>query len=202
MLRRSSVAFAFVTIAMLGAACGAKVARGDLSQKVRSFDEYALVWLGDSYDVDGDGGSDDLRVARSSVGRPFYNPVTGELLLPEIRTFSIAYGDCERPKGASACPIPLGLLFSAPCDNQSLPAVSTSRRVPLRGIDAIVQHNGAVRLETADFTVTISPVADTYSGIAEKALRIAADLVPANAKAKSVLTGTDFRPRPADLCPT
>jgi hypothetical protein len=167
---------------------------------VRSFDEYALVWLGDSYDVDGDGKLDDLRVARTSVGRPFYNPVTGELLLPEIRTFSLGYGNCERPKGTSSCPIPLTMVFSAPCDNLSLPPVSTSRRVPLRGIDAIVQHNGAVRLETADFTVTISPVADSYSGTAEKALRIAGDLVPANAKAKSVLTGTDFRTRPADLC--
>lgn len=191
-----------VFLVLVSVACGAKTASGDLSEKVTNFDGYPLVWLGASYDVDEDGRADDLRVARSSVTPPFYNPRTGELLVPEIRTFSLGYGDCERPKGASACPIPLTMVFSAPCETYPLSNIAKSGSVNVRGVDTIVQAGGALRMETADFTVTISPVADSVTGTTEKALRIAEDLVPANAKARDALTGSDFRSRPANLCET
>jgi hypothetical protein len=193
MILRGSTAVVLMTLVLLGGACRSETAHGDLAEKVTSFDQYPLVWLGPSYDVDGDGQPDAIRTARTASSPAFYDPTTGQLIRPEVRMFTISYGSCEIPDGASACPIPLTMVSSAPCETEPLSDIAKAGSVSVRGIDAIVQLNGGIRLETADFSLTVLAVADSDKGTTEKALRIARDLIPANAKAKSALTGSTFR---------
>ena len=199
MLRHCPILMAIALTVLAFTACQADTARGDLAEKVTSFDQYPIVWLGASYDADGDGVSDPITSARTDLSPALHHPLTGQLVKPAQRWFTISYGMCEIPDGASACPIPLQLNFSAPCENRGVPEVSRTRTVSLHGVDAIVDSNGHVRFETADFTLTVSAIGSSNDEQAEKALRIARDLVPANAMATSRLLGGNFRPKPADL---
>jgi len=180
--------------------CRVQTASSDLSEKIKSFDEYPILWLGAEYDADGDGRPDPLTRARIGTSAEFRDPTTGEVIKPEFHWFSVSYGSCKIPEGEGSCPIPLTLDFAAPCEAPPLSGVAKKGTVKVRGIEGIVQSNGFVRLETADFTVTILAVGSSPEEQTEKALRIANDLVPANEKARASLRGTEFPIRTQGIC--
>ena len=182
-------------------ACDASGARADLADEVAQFDDYPLLWLGPSYDVDFDGTPDSITFAREEYTPPILNPATKDVLVPARRSYSISYGTCEIPQGATGCPVPLTMVFEDPCEAYPLSQAAKAGTARVRGVDAIVQAVGGLRFETADFTLTIIAVGSSPTEVADNAKRIAEDLVPANAKARSVLGArADFRPKELRTC--
>lgn len=197
-MRSAALVLLVVIAGVAVAACASRGARADLAGQVASFQDYPILWLGPAYDVDSDGKPDDIAFARRELSPAVVDP-DGKMLLPARRSFSIAYGTCEIPPGAEGCPIPLNLVFEAPCEAPRLSAKNGTARV--RGIDADVQVQGYLRLETADVTVTIATTGTSLDEITRNSIRIANALQPANAKAKAVLAaGGDFRPKGAAQC--
>lgn len=179
-------------------ACASRGARADIAANVENFQDYPLVWLGPAYDVDSDGKPDTITMARTASSPPLTNPMNGEVLVPAKRTYTIAYGTCDIPAGADGCAVPLALVFSAACDTVPLSEIAKSRMARVRGVDAIVETSGSLRLETADFTLTIHAPGSTAEEVTQNAIRIANDLQPANAKARAALAlapAGGFRPK-------
>ena len=79
---------ATLTLGACGSDSGSETSELD---EARSFDDYALYYVGESYD--------DLSLAFAGLG-----PGDGEGLR---RSWSFGYGDCEPPEGEGGCPLPL-----------------------------------------------------------------------------------------------
>jgi hypothetical protein len=176
-----------VTTTLPAGATSTAASAGTIASRVTSFDGFPLVWLGTSYDSDGDGVGDlALSDAYYQQGRAFDDPRTGKELRPAIRRFTLVYGTCEIPPGDSECTNPLTVVvFPA---NQELAALPLST-VRVRGVDATDFGSNGLLIETADFKVSIPAPRDD-------AMRVANALFGANALASWITKDTDFRPLP------
>jgi hypothetical protein len=160
---------------------------------VASFDEFPLVWLGDSYDSDGDG-IGDVRISSEHAAHAIarVDPHSGKELSPVITSFTFGYGTCDIPPLANSCPIPINIDVYA--SNDALPSLSgVEGHVTVRGVDAAIFDRGNLWIVTADFTVSISPsFAKDGDDKLNKSLRIANQLYGANAKAAGVTKTATF----------
>jgi hypothetical protein len=171
-------------------------------ESAQSFDEFAIAWLGPSYDAHGDGVGD-LPLSAAQVKRsPAQYDANGVLIKPSVTFYSLGYGTCDVANGSSSCRIPLTLVFYPPCGaGPAPPAVSEGKEVFVRGIDAQVYGGGRLQLDTTDFTVTISPPGETPDDVLNNALRIAGQLEGANSKAGHLTKDRDFTPLRRETCP-
>jgi hypothetical protein len=172
------------------------------AQTATSFGEFSLFWLGSSYDSDGDGVGDmPLSAAYYLSGEAVVNPRTGAVISPAQRSFILAYGTCRIPKGRSQCGTPIGIVIEPP-DNQSPPLAGVEGQVAVRGVYAATYDGGALYIKTADVTITIMPsFASDGDEKLNQSLRIANQLLGANAKAAGITKDTDFRPVPGAAAP-
>ena len=185
------------------AACGDSTvdADPDYPKKVREFDEFPILWLGETFDVDPVSTTEDLSSADLDVSPPLVDPNTGEAILEELRSYSVSYGTCVPPPGShQSCRVPLTMVFYAPCGTPNLaPALKKETKI-VRGVDAIVEIDGKLRIETAEFTVIISPPGADPDDVTANAVQIAENLYGANEKAKHITKDSDFKVKPKDLC--
>lgn len=178
---------------------GAKVPVATVETSLVSFDEFPVLWLGESFDSNGDGVGDmPLTAAMSEVSPNVDNPYTGTILKPEIRYFYMVYGDCTPAPGVESCHDPVAMAFYPP-DSAVLSyadSLRSGQAVPIRGVNASFSH-GVLWIETADFLVNISVAEQPGSTAAEQlrmATRVANELRGANAKASAISDASDFRP--------
>ena len=163
----------------------------DLVEETKSFDGHAIAWLGERYDLDGDG-SQILELTESqSTFTPARYAEDGRLIKPDVSFYSLGYGSC-RAASDNGCRIPISLVFDPPCKRVSNAFVDGTVRV--RGIDAKVYQGGRLQLDTADFTLDIAPPGATEEEILRRSIRIAENLVGANAKASHITRDSDFTP--------
>jgi hypothetical protein len=155
-----------------------------------------VLWLGDEFDSNGDGKAD----MKLTLARRVYNEevrlADGTLVIPEVRYYKLAYGDCEIPPGASGCPIPVSIQLSDPCDAQPLARGAAPEVVAVRGM-SVDKGRGLLHVETADFALTINALAETPDKSNELALRVLNELHGANPEASDYARETPFKPRPA-----
>jgi hypothetical protein len=166
-----------------------------------TFDEFPVVWLGTSYDSDGDGVGDmRLSSAYAVHGPAFTNPIDGTIISPQLTWFTLGYGTCKIPDGKESCNVPLNIDVDPPGDPRDEVALSQARdedHLTVRGADAIVSEGRILWIFAEEFTVRISPVAQPPPGQSrlDQALRVASLLVGANPKGSWITTGTDFHPK-------
>ncbi|MEX2245799.1 MAG: hypothetical protein WEC75_03850 [Dehalococcoidia bacterium] len=152
---------------------------------------FAVVWLGESYDSDGDGEGDmPLRLAAFVNSPPFFGP-DGKLLRPQVKAYDLVYGYCTPSPNSGTCPVPITITLYDPCSAPLAEEVQLGTR-QVRGVEAKVYGEGALWIETRDFTVAIQPVGATRDEVTEKAVRIAEELVGANEKASHISRETAF----------
>jgi hypothetical protein len=169
----------------------------DLS-RLREFDEFPVLWLGESYDSDGDGTGDmAIREARASQSPPFVHPRSGEVIRAAARSFDVMYGDCEIPPGSDSCRVPLTMIFYPAGPAQELSNwVKTGEVVLVRGIPAVVFGDGNLWVETEQVTFTISAWGESPEERLETATRILTKLEGANPPASDITQGSLLRPKP------
>jgi hypothetical protein len=161
-------------------------------EKVRAFDEYPLLWLGPTYDVNGDGDEDSLHsVDTSTDNRPT------DLLGPEFHTFEMSYQDCS----PQPCVEVLQLTFTAACGNPLPSSGSTEPgTIRVRGIDALIVSTGGLLIQTVQFNLWILAVGRDESGVLATSIEISDDLIGANTRAAQITTASDFLPPPPGTC--
>lgn len=137
-----------------------------------------------------------LTLARSSRSPAFTHPLTGEVLRPATRSFDISYGTCEIKPHQQSCPVPVSLhFFPVPSAPVLAPGAKTGEILRLRGIDATVEWDGGLWVETADVTFSISVFAATPEERRSQAVRIINQFEGANAKARHITKASDFTPK-------
>ncbi len=161
-----------------------------------SFAEYPILWLGSGYDSDGDGVDDmPLRGAEEANFPAHFDFRTNQQVQPAIRSVSLGYGTCEIPPRESQCAVPI-TIYIYPADHQLPVPAGGQRLTTLRGVDVFRYADGHLWIETADFTVSIGLSFRKGVNLTDEALRIAANLYGANAKAAGITKDSDFRPKP------
>jgi hypothetical protein len=150
-----------------------------------TFDGYPVLWLGDSYDSDGDGVGD-MALHWANVLRepPFY--LEGRLVDPGAYQFDLAYGACTPLSGRDECTAPISIGMSAADDPQLSDAVKTGQTVEVRGTEFIVFSDGDLYLHTPQYAITIA------AGGLPWAIGVANQLVGANPKGAYITRQTDF----------
>lgn len=171
-----------------------------LAREVQSFDEFPVFWLGDEYDVDGDGNRERLVSARFRVNPERRDSTTGEALRPAWRSYTISYGPCDPGPGEDTCALPLTMTFQEPCSWYALHPIPVTPQRTVRGVEAIVRANGAVRIKTEGALIIINASGKDEAAMAANALRIAEDLEGANSKSEFLAPGSDFPVQPGDKC--
>lgn len=161
-----------------------------------AFDEFPLLWLGTSYDSDGDGiGDQELVAARPESESAFLNPKTGQQIRPAIRSFAFAYGRCKIAPHAQSCPVPITIIFypaaSAPVPDE---VVLSDPTINLRGVAATEYNGGSLWFDIAGASFSIDVFADNEKERLSQAIRIAEQLVGANAKAAGITKDKPFPP--------
>jgi hypothetical protein len=196
-----TVAISFLLVIAGLAGCGdgapATAQPSGSSAELRAFTEFPVLWLGESYDSDGDGTGDmDLNVHGPAQSPPFNHPLTGELIRPSERSYGISYGSCDIPVGADSCPIPITIEFYPPDTGSLSDSVKTGEKVLVRGIVATVYSDGHLWVETADVTFAILAVNGPRDGWLDSAIRVLSLLEGANAPASHITQGSLLRPKP------
>jgi len=157
-----------------------------------------VLWLGDSYDSDGDGVGDmQLTGAKLATTAAFYDPRDGREVHPAVTSYTLVYGDCTpptpRPGGEQfGCPVPLQIAFYGVCNTPPL-ATDGMPVVPVRSVDAREEGAGELWIETADFTVSIKAWGTTADEARAHALEVVQDLTGANPEAAAFGRGTAFQ---------
>lgn len=171
------------------------------TKSIADFHDFPVVWLGASYDSDGDGVGDmPLRSAYPTRSKAFTDRRTGAAILPPETFFGLSYGDCVIQPEAQSCAPPVDIAVYPPiepCSRFSGGEGVTS----VRGVEATIFNRGSLRIKTADFIVTISVTANSSAERLARTTRIAEHLVGANAEAGWLAAATDFRP-PSAITPT
>lgn len=154
-----------------------------------------VLWLGDSYDEDGDGTGDLPLVEASMTSEPeFRDPRTGEVIRPEVREYTMAYGTCEIPAGEEGgCPVPITLVIQSPCFAYPLAEEVIYKKQQMRGAQAMFFGEGGLRVDTADFTVLVLAVGVTVNESEQRAQRVIENLRGANPEAADFSASTPFR---------
>jgi len=156
-----------------------------------------ILWLGDSYDSDGDGTPDmPLRLAKLETTAAFYDPRDGREIHPATTSYSMIYGTCTpptpRPGGEQfGCPVPLAIDFFGVCNTPPL-STDAMPRVPVRGVDAFEVSADHIWIETADFTVSVMAWGKTIDEGKAHALQVVQNLMGANPEAAAFGRGTAF----------
>jgi len=196
-MKRISVGAVFVGLLVLGTACrDSAVAEPPFAQTLQTFDEFPIVWLGESFDLDGK--SLELTGARKTCS-PALSASDGELIRPAECSFFLAYGDCEIPAGQTSCRVPVSIKIEPPC-NAPLSNDVKEDAVQVRNVDAVVYSEGALYVETAEFLISISPPGATDKETLENSIFIAEHLYGANDKASALGPDTSFRPSDRSTC--
>ena len=157
-------------------ACGARSTSADLGLKTKAYDKWGVVWVGESYDVDGDGDAEELVRARENRSPAVTNPATGEVLIAEFYDYQLIYGSCAIPDGSSACPVPLSVVVRGPCFPFPLSDVAKKDEIRIRGVDGYVKQDGGLYINTGDFTLIVDAVGPTEEESTKRALKVAKDL--------------------------
>jgi hypothetical protein len=174
--------------------CGRADGVEKVREKIRSFDSFALVWLGETYDP-GQG-----REPMSLRGAGFSVRPAGRAH-PEIRKFSMTYGTCEIGASRDSCAVPLVVDVYGPCAAPPYAAPSIGE---IRGVEALSDGN-SIWLETADFTVSVhtafpivegQPLPDDLANAKD----VVAALMGANGAASHIVDGSDFIPKSRESC--
>ncbi len=189
------------TIALLSAACGGSdsaTARPVALENVTSFDGFPILWLGSSYDSDGDGVGDmPLSVARPEQSDALVGP-DGSVIRPATSSFGLGYGACDIATGRDSCTIPISIsLYPVNATPDLAEEVQSGATRNVRGVDAVVFGEGELWIETGDVTMSISVQGGTPDERLTKATRVANSLEGANAKAraKGITKTSNFVPQ-------
>jgi hypothetical protein len=174
-----------------GATCDDKDAGAERPRiaDVRAFNELPILWLGESYTLEGE--VMQLTSARARCGPDVY---AGDILLSPGRChFTIAYGICEAAPNQSGCRVPLQIHLQPICNRPDSPeAIGQTLRA--RGVDASVERDGGLSFNTESVRVQVSPPGQTREDVLARAEVVMADLVGANDLARGIDKGEDFAP--------
>ena len=130
-----------------------RVSEPDTSEldAARSFDEYTLYYVGDSYD--------DLPLTFAGLG-----PGSGEGVR---RAWSFGYGDCEPPEGEGGCPLPLEVQNWSICTR--FPALYPGQTPKTRSVHGAetLRAGGGLDVYTGRTTVVIFGQGDDKAQVVE-----------------------------------
>jgi hypothetical protein len=183
---------------VLASGCSDKEASA--SDTVRTFDRFPIVWLGESWDQDGDGTPETpLRSAKEfrTPGGRFAEPTHG---------FDMLYGTCtpapDQTEGG--CSAPLYIVIYPACETPPLAEEAKVGTVEIRGVEAVITASASVWLETADFTAQITHAAPLKPGDpqdhVDKAIELAHQLRGANDQAAAIAETSGFAEKDGDTC--
>jgi hypothetical protein len=179
----------FCVAAVWLTACGGSVAQSDPDIQLHPSEVTGLpvLWLGESYDEDGDGTGDLPLTGASFHSSPeLRNPRDGSLIRPQVSFYSMAYGSCSVPEGdEGGCPVPITVVIESPCYAQPLAEGLVYAAVPVRGVEAHFFAEGGLRIDTAEFTVSVYAVEETKEKTEQRLVAVAEHLSGANAEASS-----------------
>jgi hypothetical protein len=196
-MRAFSFALGFSHLVLLGAivvSCGRDDGVARVSDKIRSFEPFPLVWLGEEYDPGEEREPMTLRSAGFSVS-------PAGVAHPEIRKFRIAYGTCDIRPSRDSCTLPLLLDVYGPC---AAPPYSAPSIGKIRGVDAL-SDGDSIWLETAEFTVSVSTAFPVTEGQPPpndlaNAREVVVALFGANDAASHIGRDDDFVPNTPNTC--
>lgn len=141
-------------------------AQQEFARRAQRFEEFPLVWLGESYDTDGDGNGDlPLVAARKSTSKPLNAP-DGTLIRPGHSSFLFAYGQCKPPDGdEGGCPTPVSIRVYSPCDGPVLSDLVKRGATSVRGVEAVIHGSGeSLWIETQISSCQSTLTTETRSG--------------------------------------
>lgn len=155
-----------------------------------------VLWLGESYDSDGDGKGDMPLV--------FANWSTTEATQFHAanRWFSLAYGICTPPtprpdqEEQPVCAVPITIDIYGVCNAPTLAAGARRGIQQVRGVDAVEREPGGLWVQTDSFSINVG-VAFGKDDAENQALvkKVVEDLLPANPEAAAFGKGVAFRAR-------
>lgn len=199
-MKNLGIAVACLIVLFGGAACGSgastKAGAPTPREVAESFDEFPILWLGESYDSDGDGVGDmPLTTARPEESPALTYGPTGEVVRPALRSFTLGYGTCTIDPGQQSCPVPVTIIFDAPDSAPTLSNSVKAGQLRLRGVDVAVESGGGLRVEAADVTFSVLVFSATPGEPLRQATRIVNQLKGANPKAINITSTSDFTPK-------
>ena len=142
--------------------------------KARSYEHAPVLWVGEEFDVDGDGTAEPL--SRLDVDSEESNDGLPERIM-------LGYGQCEFPEGEGGCTLPLNIIIQFTCR-----PITEGRRELLRGaVVTRVATRGSVTLVllTDETNITIIMKGGEPNHVAES-------LYGANTLASHVTTDSDL----------
>ncbi len=165
----------------------------EADDEMREVTQLPVLWLGESYDADGDG-TGELELSAFDIrGSNARDPRGVEHNVPQYEMY-LGYGRCKFPPVEGGCALPLSVVFDPPCD-----FIGDPPRIPdVRGVEAR-DAGDSIYLLTRDYQIRIWPPR-AGAGYVESALRVAEALRGANDLARGVTPGSGLPRRPDAFC--